>query len=144
MTLMTKGKGMNEYVFVYGTLKKDFRAHHLIPDEGYMGEYVSNMKFRVFGNSFPMAVLSRDGNQIRGECYWLTSPELKELDRYEGYPGFYTRDKMMFHGFTTGLNVTAWMYHIPVRKINDMVFDHPLEPNSQGLLEWEKGKLEQS
>lgn len=151
---MMTGIGMTmnnqlEYVFVYGTLKRGESANYKMPDgtedgsfEGYVGDFISESKFRVFGEGFPMAILSTTGHPLLGEVYLVTRKTIEEaLDPYEGYPNFYTRDKLVFSsvdpdGSMGRRSVAAWIYHIPKP---EGYYNHPLLPNDEGVLNWTRG-----
>lgn len=122
------------FVFVYGTLKKGYGANYKLKDETFLGDFVSEDHFRVFGTGFPMAVLSTDGHPLRGEVYTVDTDTLRTLDAYEGYPSFYTRSKLIFKKIDDESRVAAWIYHIPDPE--GYTFDHPLKPDENGLLVW--------
>lgn len=124
------------FVFVYGTLKEGYGANYKLHREKKLGTFVSESKFRIFGDGFPMAILSKDGHPLRGEVYTLNAMTLPILDAYEGYPHFYGRDKLLFKEETTESRVAAWMYHI--KDYRGTTFHHPLKPGADGILDWSK------
>lgn len=124
------------FVFVYGTLKKDEGANYKLDKETFFGEFVSESLFRVFGEGFPMAVLSTDGHPLRGEVYSVTQETLRNLDAYEGYPSFYTRSKLIFRNAEDDSRLAAWVYHI--NDPSNYVFKHPLKPREDSTLVWSR------
>lgn len=127
------------YVFVYGTLKKGERANFKLDASDFRGGFMTQMKFRLFGEAFPMAFLDEEGHNVAGEVYYVDDPTLDRLDQYEGYPGFYTRDKITVRGRTTGLILSCWMYHIPVKESDSLALNYPVPPDKKGVIDW-KGK----
>ena len=90
---------MNEnFVFVYGTLKKNQRANYMLNDSEYIGEgYIENYVMYNLG-AFPGIKFERgDENKVYGEIYKVDSETLERLDSYEGYPSFYGRDKVIVY-----------------------------------------------
>ena len=125
-----------EFVFVYGTLKTGQAANYKMPSSGFIGNFVSDSLFRVFGEGFPMAILSTSGHPLLGEVYLCDRQTMATLDAYEGYPQFYTRDKLIFSNIEDGTKVAAWVYHIDNP---EGYYRHPLAPNDEGILDWTRG-----
>jgi gamma-glutamylcyclotransferase (GGCT)/AIG2-like uncharacterized protein YtfP len=81
---------MPEHLFVYGTLRSGFRAHHVLAGRAErvgMGRICGRL---YATGAYPAAVEAAEpGDRIRGELYRLpteTSRELlRDLDRYEGF-----------------------------------------------------------
>ncbi len=74
-------------VFVYGTLKKGYGNHALLKDAQFIGEAV--VKDHVlYGSTIPFAV-ENEGTHITGEVYEIDDVTEINLDRLEGYPGWY-------------------------------------------------------
>lgn len=94
-------------VFVYGTLKRRERAARLL--DGATFEGTATLRgFRLYaGRTFP-AIL-RGAGTVRGECYRADRATLRALDRYEGAPTLYTRERVTV---TTdrGARVDAFVY----------------------------------
>lgn len=94
-------------VFVYGTLKKGGRYHHLLEDSEFLGDddTVDSYTLRSLG-PFPGVTLE-SCIKIKGELYSINENILKKLDILEGYPHFYNR---IIIGLESGNN--AWMYYL--------------------------------
>ncbi len=84
-------------LFVYGTLMPGFGNF----DRLLKGNFTTTAAATVTGfqmldlGSFPMVVMARSTNQIRGSVIWVKRIEwdkvIKSLDNLEGYPNFYDR-----------------------------------------------------
>lgn len=87
---------MSNFLFVYGTLKKEFRANFLLEKEKFISNAITVNKFCMisseFGN-YPLLYndISNLGTQIFGEVYSVSDDKLMELDVYEGVPTLYER-----------------------------------------------------
>lgn len=78
-------------VAVYGTLRKGGYFHDTLSDSRstvFIGEYRLH-GFQLYHKKYPIAIPG-DGN-ITVEIYGVTKHVLRELDRVEGYPDYYTR-----------------------------------------------------
>ena len=116
-----------EYIFVYGTLRRDTNSemHHLLAKHA---EFVDTAAFRgklYKIDDYPGAVPSDDPNDIvHGEVYLLHQPDvvLPHLDYYEEFgpefpePNEYSRRKQTVL-LKDGHIVTGWVY----------VYNHPTE-----------------
>lgn len=101
-------------VFVYGTLKRGFPNASILE----YCEFISNAVVRGLMRSlgpFPAVSLHGD-NQIKGEIYAVDDATMAHLDRLEGVPSFYQRDKVETSAGP------AWIYTIDDQKINQ----HPI------------------
>jgi gamma-glutamylcyclotransferase (GGCT)/AIG2-like uncharacterized protein YtfP len=96
-------------LFVYGTLKKGYRNHHVLgTDAVFIGNgAVLDMTMHQ-GPGFPYAVPKADA-QIRGELYEL--PDLIACDRLEGYPHHYLRSQYHVWLNDGSAPLNAWVYH---------------------------------
>lgn len=131
---MTKEE--TKFVFVYGTLKKGEGASRKLDTSEFIGEAVTEDPFLMFGPrslSFPILVPDEAGRPVRGEVYRVTDPEvMASLDRYEGYPHFYTRDIFTVH--SEGRTYEAWIYNIPGYSERNYIY--AVKPGEDGLLCW--------
>lgn len=85
---------MSEHVvFVYGTLKKGYGNHHLLSRSKFLDTAVTRGVLHDLG-AFPAARTNDSGGQIHGELYSVDDETLARLDRLEGIPTFYQRDKV--------------------------------------------------
>lgn len=94
-------------IFVYGTLKKHFRAHSLLENHNAIfikkAETKSNYQlYRI--NWFPgMVVGDVVGVGVKGEVYSVSDDCLDALDRYEGSPNLFRRATIELSDGTTAL-----------------------------------------
>ena len=83
-----------ELVFVYGTLKKNFRNEHVMKmsNAEFLVEAESTEKFPMFdiGDGFPyMQNKMGTGEIIKGEIWEVPSENIYKLDYFEGVPYLY-------------------------------------------------------
>jgi gamma-glutamylcyclotransferase (GGCT)/AIG2-like uncharacterized protein YtfP len=110
--------GIVDLLFVYGTLQRQGRAHHLLAGQvTFLGS--ARLQGRLFAlDGYPGAVLSSDPEQrIRGELYRMHDAEalLVQLDAYEEigpqYPAPHEyRRQLVAVLDDTGLSRSSWTY----------------------------------
>lgn len=89
-------------VAVYGTLKRGFGNHRLLEKSAFLKE--SKLKGTMYSLG-PFPALSLHGNtDVHVEMYEIDEPTLQSLDRLEGHPSFYQRQKVHAGG------LDAWVY----------------------------------
>lgn len=91
-------KPFNEYLFVYGSLKKGFDNHRLLDKYAKrVGKAFTVRKFGMFEDNFgnyPYLV-TEPIYKIEGELYQISRRELlEEIDEFEGSPDYYQREKI--------------------------------------------------
>lgn len=106
-------------VFVYGTLKRNGRNHHLLNDSRLLTARATTCdKYIMLDLGFFPAVIDEPGvSVIHGEIYTVSAATLADLDLLEGHPTFYRRKII-------ATNVgDAWLYflHCPVTRARDAV-----------------------
>ena len=78
-------------VFVYGTLRRGGRYHHLLEQATYLGAAQTPPHYVLLdAGSYP-AMLKNGTQAIHGEVYRVHEHTLKELDILEGVPELYIR-----------------------------------------------------
>lgn len=84
----------HQLVLVYGTLKRGQPNHHQLGGSPCCGEArLTGLALYDLG-PFPMAVATDDPKAcIQGELYALTAEQLGALDRFEGAPRLYERQR---------------------------------------------------
>jgi gamma-glutamylaminecyclotransferase len=103
------------FVFVYGTLKKNFNNHYLLERSKFEGKAtISGFKMVDLG-AFPGAVRTEDQSVIHGEVYSISLDTLKRLDQLEGHPDFYKRERV-----STKYG-QAWVYALPELYLENVV-----------------------
>jgi|SRR5882672_9920661 len=104
-------------LFVYGTLKKDYGNNRLLETSEFVGEGRTRESFLMLRAGFP--VLMREPRTEVHDRYWLpaigevyrvNNPETwARLDRLEGIPDMYTREKTHVD-FLTGETAEVQVY----------------------------------
>ncbi len=83
------------YLFVYGTLKKNFQYHFLLKEAIFKCEGITQKKFLMYSNgAYPLIVPNQFDNMsgyIKGEIYEIDDKLLKKLDEFEDVPYEYLR-----------------------------------------------------
>ena len=80
---------MGIFIFVYGTLKKGKRAHHLLSGAKLIGSGIVRGYDMYIVSDYP-GIVKGEGT-VKGEVYEVDEDILKKLDEYEGVPLLYTR-----------------------------------------------------
>ncbi len=101
----------NNFVFVYGTLRKGYHNHRLLEDSKYVAEAVITGEMRHLGG-FP-GVHLHGNNQVHGEIYAVDEPTMASLDQLEGHPHFYERE------IVETSKGPAWVYLFPENHMID-------------------------
>lgn len=110
--------GDEEFVFVYGTLKRGFGNHSLIENSRFLGAGIlkdSNLKLVDLG--FCPAVVKVSGNGgggVAGELYSVNRSTLRSLDILESNGILYAREQFQVayccHETEMTKEATAWVY----------------------------------
>ena len=81
-------------LFVYGTLKRGLRNHRLLADQEFLGEAVTEPRYRVIDlGPYPGLVTDpAAGLAVRGELWAVTECCLEELDEFEQDAGAFVRE----------------------------------------------------
>jgi len=97
---------LHQLVFVYGTLKRGQPNHALLARSRFCGEaQLAGLALYNLG-PFPMAIASSDPQAVlQGEVYAVNAEQLAALDRLEGAPRLYDRQR---HPLSDGRQV--WVY----------------------------------
>lgn len=119
-------------IAVYGTLKKGCSNHQLLSDCKYIGNGVTPPKYDLVDlNYFPGLV---DGeNIVEVELYEVDNKDLLILDRLEGVPTLYTREKEdIYINNIDNPIISAYIY-----KLNHSLYKHyPTIPVNNGVVSW--------
>lgn len=138
---------MNQHrVFVYGTLKRNLRNHHMMEGARYCGEATTLLPaydlVQFPSKSSPGNVtpgLKRNGTScIAGEVYLLDDEMLAVLDAFEGVGEEYERGKVMLADGSK-----AWSYFLLANK-PPCAKGTPLfiEKNAEGVAVWNGAREE--
>ena len=131
---MTQELRAPQLVFVYGSLKRERGNARLLSnpnDAMYCGEYLTRQaNYRMYSyTSFPALALEQEvgrGYKIQGEVYLVTPSMLRQLDRLEGHPDWYSRKRVFLEDGSL-----AWCYVVSDTKGLPLV-----RPNEEGIQEW--------
>lgn len=95
----------NIFVFVYGTLRKTGRYHHLLKNADYIATTQTSPLFTLVNvGTFP-GLIKSGTTAVTGEVYTVTQEMLMALDVLEDVPKLYAREQI------TCINgITAWTY----------------------------------
>jgi gamma-glutamylaminecyclotransferase len=80
-------------LFVYGTLKRGLGNHHLIADQDFLGDVVTEALYRVIDlGPYPGLVVDPDsGVAVQGELWAVDAQCLAALDEFEEVAGPFVR-----------------------------------------------------
>lgn len=82
-------------LFVYGTLKRGFRNHHLIEDGTLVDDHAILGGYRMYNvGTFPAIVPDTDDYRVFGEVWEVPDTRSVQLDRLEGVPHMYRREML--------------------------------------------------
>lgn len=98
-------------VAVYGTLRSGYGNNHLLYgsdllDSGYT---VEKLRMTCQGIPYVLSGEHEDGNNLKVEVYNVPDSDMADLDRLEGHPDWYVREKTKVH-LDCGITVDAWLY----------------------------------
>ena len=102
-------------LFVYGTLKRGQRNHRLIADQEFLGEVVTEPRYRVFDLG-PHPGLVTDlvtGLSVKGELWAVSACCLAELDDFETGEGLWARFPVAVAG-RGGAEAYFWIGKVPM------------------------------
>ena len=120
-------KEKNNLVAVYGTLKIGRGNHGLLSNSIYMGTARTKDLMRLCVVSLPYLVRgeSEEGKNVLVELYYVDDSTLASLDRLEGHPVYYKREKMKFTPEESIFSneVEAWVYMVDERYDNKKYHD---------------------
>ncbi len=85
-------------IFVYGTLLRGGRWHHLLSTASFEGRVRTAARYRLVDLGPYPALRPSGGCAVPGELYTVDADLLAELDELEGHPGFYRRDRVDMEG----------------------------------------------
>lgn len=98
-------------LFVYGTLKRGLRNHRLIADQEFLGEVVTDPRYRVIDLGEHPGLIGDEinGLAVKGELWAVGDCCLEELDDFEEVPGPFVRETVAIEG--TGQEVFAYFWN---------------------------------
>jgi gamma-glutamylaminecyclotransferase len=102
-------------LFVYGTLKRGLRNHRLIADQQFLGDAVTEPRYRVIdlGEHPGLVIDSVNGLAVRGELWAVNDCCLAELDEFEEVPGPFIRETVAIEGREEEIFAYVWNRPVP-------------------------------
>lgn len=94
-------------VFVYGTLRVGEPYHHLMSPCEYLGQCTTAARFALINLGRYPGITHNGSASIVGDLYLVDAQTLQELDEYEGYPEYYTRESIELSDGSTAI---AYIY----------------------------------
>jgi len=99
--------GQTVRVFVYGTLRIGEPYHHLMSACEYLGQCTTKAEFALINLGRYPGIIRDGSTSIVGDLYIVGPQTLQELDEYEGYPDYYTRESIQLADGNTAI---AYIY----------------------------------
>lgn len=85
-------------LFIYGTLKKGYQAHHFLEEHNavFLEEAATHPRYHLFKLGwYPGMVIDEElHGVVHGELYEVTEDCLEHLDTYEGAPHLFRREEI--------------------------------------------------
>jgi len=102
-------------LFVYGTLKRGLRNNRLIGDQEFLGEALTESRYRVIdlGPHPGLVADEENGLAVRGELWAVSECCLGELDAFEEVPGPFIRAEVKVVGQEQPAQAYFWNRPIP-------------------------------
>jgi len=82
---------MSAPLFVYGTLRRGERSHHLLADAAWIGAARTPPGYALAVMGWYPALVAGGDTAVTGELYRIPDALWAALDDYEGCPGLYRR-----------------------------------------------------
>jgi gamma-glutamylcyclotransferase (GGCT)/AIG2-like uncharacterized protein YtfP len=78
-------------LFIYGTLKRGQSAHHLLAGQAFLGDAITEPRYRIVDLGPHPALIADDidGVFVHGELWTVDDACLEMLNDYEGAPTYY-------------------------------------------------------
>lgn len=113
-----------ETIFVYGTLKEGFGNHYLLSKAIKVSKAETVRKYGMYQSGIPFVIKDEESTTIKGEVYLVDQTTFKNIDRLEGHPSCYKREKVKVK-LDNDRRATAWIYFYPYsmgRKITNGIY----------------------
>lgn len=120
---------MQHPVFVYGTLKRGFPNHHLMPEAEFRGTVrtMDRLPLVLSGPWYtPVLVAESGGHRVTGELYGVDDDGLRYLDDLEGVGREFGFDRIEIEVDVPGAWTVAFAYAKPRDRI-DIIVSEPME-----------------
>lgn len=101
-----------EMVFVYGSLKRGFRNHHVMNQSAGRCAGTAVLTgyglHSVYSGAFPGIVRRDNRYKVHGELFSIPAERLPRMDAFEGVPSLYTRERVRVRSGKR--KFWAWVY----------------------------------
>jgi gamma-glutamylaminecyclotransferase len=125
-----RSAGYEQYLFVYGSMKKGFSNHERLRDAEYMGAFQTSGRYAMYADTsqmFPYVIEEEKRSPIRGELYKIVSKnDFDAIDHLEGVPDFYTRKQISVTEINGNRKFSAWIYFRSPNNPRRLVRTNPL------------------
>jgi gamma-glutamylaminecyclotransferase len=117
-------------LFVYGTLKRGLQNHHLLADQEFISEVVTEPRYRVIdlGPHPGLIVDETNGLAVKGELWAVSDCCLGELDDFEEVPGPFIRAGVRIAGRAEVAQAYFWNKPVPEGAANGNEWPLPVAP----------------
>lgn len=107
--------GRNIRIFVYGSLMRGLHNHAVyLSDARFLGEAQTPPCYTLYSlGAFP-GLVQRGVTAVKGEVWMVNRGELAAIDRLEGHPRFYMRQKISLADHSD-----AWCYLLDAEKVRN-------------------------
>ena len=134
-------KEESHYVFVYGSLKRNYWNNRLLQNETFIAEGTTLFPdFKMYDGGYPVVAWDNPGNHsgafVSGELWRVSDQGLQSCDYLEGHPSFYKRQSVPVI-LENDVTVNAWMY-IGTGVLRGLDNRDLIEVDEQNTLIWEK------
>lgn len=111
---------MKTYVFVYGTLKRNGKNHHLLYNSKFIKECYTTSDYLLYDLGFyPAMIKSSEGKRIKGEIFEIDYEKLKIFDALECVDyGLYKREIISLEDFEGA--VFGYLYCRDISQFNEI------------------------
>lgn len=97
-------------VFVYGTLMRGQRAHHMLSGARYAGRF-SLQDYAMYHLGRYPGIVACPGERVWGELYYVSPAMLEQMDEYEEEGSLYRRVRVQLQGENGSCPAQAYVYN---------------------------------
>ncbi|MEA3522477.1 MAG: gamma-glutamylcyclotransferase family protein [Campylobacterota bacterium] len=122
--------GYEQYLFVYGSMKKGFQNHERLKNAEYIGDFETSGRYVMYADTskmFPYVVEDEKRFRIQGELYKVVSKkDFEAIDLLEGVPDFYSRKQTSLVEIEGNRQFSAWIYFRSLNNPRRLVRTNPI------------------
>lgn len=120
-----------QYLFVYGSMKKSFQNHERLKNAEYIGDFQTVGHYSMYADTskmFPYVVQDEKRFRIQGELYKIVSKkDFDAIDVLEGVPDFYFRKQISVIEIEGNRKYSAWIYFRSSNNPRRLVRTNPIQ-----------------